>query len=210
MSNQSNIIRIACDVADPYRALVNAVTGGPVLLPRNRAARFELGVFDKGIWQETLTANYSSITIEIRPVSRIGAAEASQTVNAAAFANGPSVGGWNNRVEQHAVVDLDSGQTGLAMSGATERDLWLVITATKLAGGNTVTLAAGTIQMIEDGGQYSGAVPVAGNPTFYTAAQVDALLQAAMRDITLTANGYVIRPTVNDQGVLVWDLRPAP
>jgi len=209
VSNHNNIIRIECDLADPYRPLVNLVTGGTVQLPRSRAVRFELGILDKGIWQDIVSVNFSGITLEVRPASRVGAALISKTVNAAAFAV-VAEGQWNAKTGQHATVDANSADTGLAMgAGVFELELWLVITATKTTGGNIVTLAAGSVMMIEDGGQYSGNTPIAGDPIYYNTAQVDALIQAAMRNVTFVENGKMFRPTIDDNGIVSWDVRPA-
>jgi hypothetical protein len=206
MSSTYNIARIECDLSLPYQALVNAVDGGQIFMARSRDHRFELGIRDKGIWQETI-AQFTSVTLEIKSTTgRTAAALVSVTI-AAPFST-VAEGEWVNRTSQHVAVDLNETQTGLSMGGSDSKDFWLVITATNTSG-RKVTLAAGTITMIEDGGQYSGNTPTPYDPAYLNADQVMALVQALRQNWTITENGYQRRLGVDSNGQPTDDIRPA-
>lgn len=175
MSNSANIIRIQCDLASQYRSFVNVADGGPVKMARSRAHRFEIGLYDKGIFQGDMS-QFSSITLEVKAQSaRTGANLISKTLTAASFV-AIAEGQWVNRTSQHAAIDLSSSDCALTVDSTNVLALWIVITGTTAVGGNTVTLAAGNATMTEDGGQYSGVTPTPTTPNYLNADQTIAAI----------------------------------
>jgi hypothetical protein len=181
MSNTRNRIRIAVDLAYPYKAPVNTRTTKSAEFPKSKTTRVDIAVFDNSIFQTSIS-QFTSVTFElIAAADRTGARLVSKTVSAASFSNGISLSGWNNGTEQHATFEISASEASVFTIASNEQALWLVITAVS-ADGN-ITLVAGAAKAIEDGGVYSGAsAPVAGDPNYLTTAQAYAAIAAAVEN----------------------------
>jgi hypothetical protein len=205
MPNAFNIIRLACDLSMPLKPPVNIIDGNQVRIHRGKTYRFEIGVYDKETWQESIT-QFASVTLQVR-ATRTSAAiiDKTETVPVVTVAEAS----WDGRTDQHVVLTLTGAQTNaLTVPSPFTLNHWLVLTATT-AGGEVVTLTAGDILAIEDGGQFSGSTPVSGDPTYLTAAQTIAAIESASRGFQIEANGWIIIPSVDDTGIVTFNARPA-
>lgn len=199
-ATQANIIRLAVDLADPYAALGNKLTGSRPKLPRSRDIRIELGVFERGVWMRDVETYIASITVEVK-ATRTGAATV--TVTDAGPFNTVESGSWDDDSAQHAAILLPNGQTaGFTIGSTGEADYWLVISAATV-GGKAITLAAGTVTAIEDGGNYSATTPSVGDSAYVTFAQFYAAL-AAQGSGVIEENGYKGRWGIDENGQPVW------
>lgn len=196
MSVLGNIIRLEIDTADPYRALSNKVNGRRVELARSRDNIIQIGVYERSIWQE-VPSDLVLVTVE---------AKATRTGAAVAVANSSTIsevqqGQWDANTHEHLNITLPAAQTA-GFPTADETAYWLVITATK-TGGKPVTLAAGTIVVINDGGDYSATVPSPGDPSYYTKEQVEARLTGLFNG-TIEENGFRGRWGIGTNGQPIW------
>lgn len=180
MSNTRNRVRIACDLAYPYRAPTNTRTTKSPEFPKSKTTRVDIAVYDNGIFQSSIS-QFTSVTLElIANSNRTGARLVSKTVNAADFASGISASGWTSGSQEHVIFEITAADASAFSVDATtqQQALWLVITATSSDG--NVTLVAGPATAVEDGGVYSGASgPAAGDPQYLTADQTYAAITAA-------------------------------
>lgn len=201
MPTEANIIRLAVDLADPYRNPVNKLNGEKIKLPRSKDIRLELGVYERGIWVRDVESYLASITVEIK-ATRTGAATV--TVTEA----GPFIlteeAEWNGgENKQHATITLPNGQTaGFTIGSTGEAEYWLVITAATL-GGKGITLAAGAVTAIEDGGNYSAATPVVGDSQYVTYAALFPVLQRLI-DEQINENGFKGRWGIDENGLPIF------
>jgi hypothetical protein len=206
MSNSANIVRIACDLALPNRAPVNIIDGMGLFINRGKAYSIELGIFDKGVWQESI-GQFASVTMQVRP-TRVGAAIIDKTVLIVSTAVAES--SWNDRTAQHAVITLTGAQTNaLTVPAPYTLGVWVSIFATT-TGGEIVTLASGDMTAVEDGSNFTAATPIAGDPTYLTAAQTIAAIESAVgsgREIR--AGLWIVIPTVDSDGMVSWAARLA-
>lgn len=196
MSTEANIIRLACDLADPYRNPVNKLNGERIKLPRSKDIRLELGIYERGIWVRDVESYLATITVEIK-ATRTGAATVTVT-DAGPFVLTEEAE-WNGDTKQHAAITLPNGQTAGFTIGATgEAEYWLVITAAT-TGGKGITLAAGAVTAIEDGGNYSAATPAVGDSQYVTFAMLFPLLKSLSEQV-IEENGYKGRWGIDENG----------
>jgi hypothetical protein len=201
MSTEANIIRLAIDTADPYRAPVNKINGSKIQIPRGKDSILQIAVYEKGIFTQT-PSFLATVTAEIRPTSRVGAAIVTNNTSSIATI---SEGQWLDDTSQHLSITLPAAQTaGFSIGSTNELEEWLVITALT-TGGKPLTLAAGLCTAIEDGGNYSAVVPTPGDPTFVTAAQFYSVIDALNKN-EITENGYRGRLGIDANGKLVLHL----
>ena len=206
LSITRNRIRLPVDPTQPHDGPFHQ-SAGQVLspqFPRARAIRVEISVFNNGTFVTDISAIYSSVTFEIKLASaRTDAPQISKTVNSGDFVI-VQESEWNSGDKAHVEIELAVGDTGLAMSGANELELWLVITATSTDG--VVTLVSGPAKMIEDGGQASGNTPTAGDPEYLTADQTLAAIAASQSREKSPDGNYTWKVIVsNDKDVdLTW------
>lgn len=200
MSLDANIIRIECDTADAYRAiggLTNKTTGERIRLSRGRDIMIEIGVRERGVWQQDIESSLASITIEVK-ATRTGAATVTVT-DSGPFALCQE-SEWQSDTKQHAAILLPNGQTsGFVIGTSGEADYWFVITAATVSG-KAITLAAGTVSCIEDGGNYSATTPAVGDANYVTWAQVLTLIPQAANGIVIEENGYKGRLGFTEDG----------
>lgn len=205
MANAFNIVRLACDLAMPLKSPVNVIDGLQVRIHRGKTYRFEIGIFDKEVWQETIS-QFASVNLQVR-ATRTSAAIIDVTVVVSATTVAESA--WDSKTDQHVVLTLTGAQTNaLTVPSPFETTFWLALSATT-TGGEVVTLAAGDMKGIEDGAQYSGSTPVSGDPAYLTAAQTIAAIESAVGRFQIEANGYILIPSVDDTGIVTWNARPA-
>lgn len=196
MGTEANIIRLAVDLADPYRNPVNKLNGERIKLPRSKDIRLEIGVFERGIWVRDIESYLASITVEIK-ATRTGAATV--TVTEAGPFTLTEAETWEGNLGQHASITLPNGQTaGFTIGSTGEADYWLVITAATISG-KGITLAAGAVTAIEDGGNYSATTPAVGDSQYVTQAQMFAAL-ASLTNVVFTENGYSGRWGFDENG----------
>lgn len=196
MSVLGNIIRLEVDAADPYRAPAIKNTGQPIRLPRSRDIILQLGVYEAGVWVEN-PSHLVLVTAEVK-ATRTGAAVA--VANTSTIAN-IQQGQWDANTHQHLSITLPAAQTA-GFPTADETTYWLVITAT-VTGGIPITLLAGVVTVVNDGGDYSATVPSPGDPSYYTKAQVEARLQG-IGDDTIEENGFRGRWGIGANGQPIW------
>lgn len=169
-------------VGDPHNPITNLFSGSTPVMPRSRAIRWELVLLNDDALDADV-GNITDITFEVKayldPTSAPLISKSTSTINTAL-----TDAQRQARSDQHAVIEFAAGDTGLSMTGANAggyKNFSIVITATR--SGNLVTLAAGTIQVLNDGGQYSGNTPTAGAPEYYTKTQVDGLLAGGLKQL---------------------------
>jgi hypothetical protein len=169
-------------VGDTLAPLVNLFTGNHPVMPRSRAIRWELVFLNDGVL-DLAVANITNVTMELKAYnSPTSPPIISKFITGASINAALTDAQRQGKSDQHAVINFDQGDTGVDMAGAdpdNTKAFSLVITATR--NGNLVTLGAGAIRVLNDGGQYSGNTPTAGDPTFYTKDQVDGLLGSYMK-----------------------------
>lgn len=190
-----NLIRIEIELTTPY-ALV--LVGGSELaaptdikMPRSRAIRWELVITKYGVLDADV-GNISDITMEVKTKDTPSSAPLISKSTSAINTN-LAEPERQAKSGQHAVINFAQGDTGLNMGAADvlEKTFDLVITATR--NGNLVTLAKAGFTVVNDGGQYSGNTPTAGDPTFYTKAQVDGLIANFLKELNDPGVGLILQ-----------------
>jgi len=182
MSNTYNRIRIACDMANPYKPLINLTTRLQPEIPRGRAVRIDVAVYDFNTFQPSIP-QITGMTLEIKATTRTGAPIISKTISS--FSD-IALGQWTDGSAQHGTFQLSASDTNaIDMASALSKELWFVITATTATA--PITLAAGTVNAVEDGGVISGNTPTAGDPTYLTADQTLAIIQSATGEVIVTS-----------------------
>lgn len=200
------IIRLELEltkVGDAAFPVQNLFTGRVAVMPRSRAVRWELVLLK----DDVLDADVGNITDITMEVKANGSPETgpliSKSITGAAINVALSDAERQSRSNQHAVINFGQGDTGLSMTGHSDnvKKFWLVITATR--NGNLVTLGAGVIEVLNDGGQYSGNTPTAGDPVYYTKEQIDGQ-QASFLRIKNKPGVMVIMVSENGQWERRW------
>jgi hypothetical protein len=200
MSTEANIVRVECDLAIPYQAPVNKITGERIQIPRGRDVVVELGVRERGTWVVDLESKLASITVEVK-ATRTGAATVTVT-DSGPFTT-TTEGTWTGDTGQHASILLPNGQTsGFTIGSSGSAEYWMVITAATVSG-KAVTLAAGNVDAIEDGGNYSATTPAVGDASYVTTSQFYSALGSASSGV-ISENGYQGRWGIDENGQPVW------
>ncbi len=140
---------------------------------RGNDLQFEIAVFENDVLQNV--SNLTQITLEIRAMGSDGAppdpsvaALMSKSVNAVDLNNSLTLTQWNDGSAQHALLVFTDQESNIPAG-----ENWLVLWATTDdAPGRTITLAAGHIKVLEDGGGLA-TTPSPPQDTFYTAIQSD-------------------------------------
>ena len=185
-------IRLACK-QDNTTQVVNVYTGDRPLIHRARGVQFELGMF----FGATLLniQDVATVTLEIKTSTAVTSAPlATKSVSAIDFNAALTQDQWDNYLSQHVLVEFESAETGFDMTAAVNNllPLWLVISAV-MTNGNRIPIVAGLINMLEDGGATSADIPVAGDPAYYTAAEVNALLNGQAKLINDAGATFTLR-----------------
>jgi hypothetical protein len=199
MSVEANIIRLEVDAGDPYRNPVNKQTGGPIQIARGKDHQFEIGIYSRGIWQDTVT-NFSAVIVEVWDAST-HITTRSLNVQGNSFVNCPQ-GSWDDNTSQHVAIVATAADTAAFTAAATGTSYWLVVSGLTSAG-KKITLAAGTCTVVEDGGQYIAAAVSPGNPSYMTRDEVIGLFNALQRNLVLVSpdGTYQRKLGITDEGV---------
>lgn len=157
--------------------LIDKLTGETPQLWRGNDLQVEFLVTYRGLIEDI--SNFSIIKLELKPLNDRGALSVmSDTVAAADFNLLVTQAGWDQDIEQHALIDFTNVQTNLDISGGTDRnqkDFWMVISAlTTDVPAHEITLKAGLFRVVEDGTGSAAAAPVPAPPVSYTQAEADA------------------------------------
>lgn len=190
---------------DPY-----VLTAIPCLLQaqipnawRAQPLNIRVGIFQNGVWVDSL-ANYTSIHMEIHPHSSgAGAALVTKTVLVAAMAT-PTESQWDAGTHQHATFELDSTDTNFDLTGAANDRLsfWMVFYAT-LTSGDTPPLGFTTPTFIESKAALSLGVLGASQPNYQvTTRQLLCVKGASGSLYPLTVDETKTIPTLTIGGAL--------
>jgi hypothetical protein len=193
MADLKNIIRLACDTVPGLLTVADKLTGNVPRLPRGRDTRLEIGISAKRTWQQV--PGLTIITAEVKPFANHGGTAV--VIANTTLINNVTAGSWEDDTASHAEIILPAAQT-VSLATADETDYWLVVTGFTAAG-SQVTLAAGRILGVNDGGNYSATVPTPGDVNYLTAAQVFALLNN-LQKAEFTENGFRARLSIDANG----------
>ncbi|MGF1450260.1 MAG: hypothetical protein ACFB20_12705 [Opitutales bacterium] len=168
-----NRIRVAADAA-LFTAPLDQRTAATPAFWRGNDLEFEIAVFSNRILQSV--ANLSSLTVEIRArASDGGPPEPSTpplmtaTIEASALDDSLSAQSWDDGTGAHARVNFTAPQSNVVAG-----DHWLLVQAlTTDNPARRLTLTAGPIRVLEDGGGLVTEPPEAGQP-FFNATESDA------------------------------------
>ena len=157
-----HLLRLTCDQAQAPGGIADALTGGGIAFWRGNPLRFQLLLLSNG---EIIDLDdYASITVEVF---------ASQAENLSPLMSGTLASGgagwdntvdadsWEDRTQQHAVIDFSANESLLDLDSATEASFWLVVSGAPVADPTQpVTFGAATLTCHEDAtpGDQSGAV----------------------------------------------------
>ena len=136
MSVEANIIRIEVDAADPYRNPVNKINGAQIQIARGKDHQFEVGIFSRGAWQDTV-ANFSAVIVEVWD-SSTHITTRTLNVQGNSFATCPQ-GSWDDNTSQHVVILATASDTAAFTAAAGGTDYWLVISGLTSAGKKAAT-----------------------------------------------------------------------
>lgn len=183
----TDIIRLRLDV-DQKSAPQDANTSSTPVVWRSSDVAFQLGIFYAAAVVDV--SNLTSVTLEIKTAGAGTTAAdptasplASKTVTS--FDNTLDAATWTAGTKQHVAVAFSAEEMNFALGGTETQ--WLVISALTAAG-KTITLAAGLIQVKEDGYNSAGTAPtIAG--TAYTKAESLALFGLTYNTITARTGG---------------------
>jgi len=210
-------LRLELELAQGIAAApVNLFTGAAPLVPRSRDLQWEIVLLNNGALDSSV-GNITSMVLEVKTFqSPASSPLISVSISGAAINTNLTDAARQAQSDQHAILVMTAGMTGLDMTGADvngAKPFNLVLTATR--NGNLVSLAAGTITVVNDGGQYSGNTPTAGDPTYYNKAQIDGMFAAFLKQfndpgvaliLTSPAGQWTRRFGVDDAGNRTDDL----
>ena len=151
---------------------IDVLSNGSLVAWKSSSLRIELGIFLAGLVENI--NNLESLTLEIKPQGASGGAPtpataplASRTITS--FDNTLDIATWTAGTKQHAVVEFTDDEMDIAAGNQ-----WLVVACTLTDyPSETITLAAGACEILEDGFDDAGSAPVLDNSA-YTKAQSDA------------------------------------
>lgn len=170
-------IRLACDPGKDD-APIDLVTNARPNIRRGADLQFELGLF----WNSALqsVSNVASITLEVR-LERTGSPVISGTVNDAELDDSLDDESWEDESKQHALVVFTNEQTAAFTVAGTSISAWLIVKALTDTG-EVYDWTYGEVDVTEVGLGSTGS-PEAGDPLYYTQAEVNALIQAAIDNL---------------------------
>ena len=147
-------LRLKIDVArkagplDVLRA-ASAAEGATPRLWHSSDCRLEIGVFLNGVW--VTPTGWASLTVQIKAASGgqapLGDATVLATASTTTFDATADATTWADLSKQVAAVEFTAAQMNFSRSATGH---WLVVVAT-LTSGKIVTLAAGPLEVLEDG-----------------------------------------------------------
>jgi len=164
--------------------LMDKLTSQTPLMPRAREWGLELGFFNYSkIYAPT---SILSVRVEAKPTSSgvmtpDVAPVLLKDVSAAAFNTALTQDEWDNDegdTPYHVIVPFTAAETGISMVGHTNNVLTLGLVITAVTTTGVVTVGAGYLQVINDGGRTSVDGPAVGPETYLTAGETLAALAA--------------------------------
>lgn len=170
----SKRIRIAADAAllDAPQDLLSGLT--PAFF-RGNDLTVEFALFNKGVLQDV--TNISSVTLEVKPSDESftppdasATPVMSKTIAAASLNAGLTLSDWNNAIAQHGVLSFSATEANVA-AGPHWMSLWVITTGSP---GKVITVAAGPLNIREDGSAGTAGTPPAPTSSYYTSTQSDA------------------------------------
>lgn len=143
-------IRVAVDVTKKGQPLVDLITSASMKFWRGEAVQFEFAFF----YGDNLidVTGWSSITLDVRDsVTRSGLDFMSASIGAAQFNPALTVEQWEAGQAAHVIIPFSGSLTALDLGNAVQKDFWLALSATVSGSAEPITLAGGTLTVIEDG-----------------------------------------------------------
>jgi hypothetical protein len=170
-------IRLAVDVTSAGDAH-DIMTGTVPHLWRGCDVRFEIAAFfgDPRLEDTELLdmTNVLSATLSIMPVSRVDDRVMYKTVAAGSISLSLTRENWDNASDQHMIFAFANTETAPDLAGALSKEYFVVLNVTT---NDTKKITWGVSRLvIEEDGHNNSATPTPGDPTYYTAAEVDAKL----------------------------------
>lgn len=149
---------------------MNLTTQGRIRLHWGSSLRFELGLFYDNELQSV--AKIASITLEVR-ATRTGTPVMARTIDSGDIDPALTLENWQSGSAQHVVIPFSAEETAaFNMDGANELSVWIVIRATTTES-TEFSLAWGDV-IVEQIGMVATGAPEAGDPLYYTKAEIDA------------------------------------
>jgi hypothetical protein len=183
--------------------VVDAVSNAAMAIPTGNAVTINCAAFtgDPSVAAnlDTIT-NVTSATLDIYQNNAAGTLLYEGTVPYASF-NNPvcTYANWSTQADYQFGFQLTPTQTNWTISSpATELDIWWSITLQTSAGPITIGQGAGTVYL---SGLSETPSTVVNNPTYYTAAQVDAQIAAASSNFIPTITGVTGGGSTNLDGL---------
>ncbi len=200
-------LRIKLDPSSPNANLDQFTTREPIAY-LGRSMQLEMCLFFQDVLESI--GNFATVTVAVKEIAdgvvdTAGASAITKTIAAADFDTSVQESDWNEGTKQHFLVPLEDYETAWVMTGAEmpNRKYFQVVVTAKTTDTitRTVTLANFRIQIVDDGGLTGLATTVAADPNYYTADEVNALLNGLVKRISepggwiqLTNNlGYAVR-----------------
>lgn len=215
MSIKRQRIRMACDPGKDESPL-DLITGERPAIRRAADLQFEFSLLWAGVLQSI--ADVASITLEVR-ATRKGAAVIQKQVLVSAMDATTDAATWSAGTKQHATVIFTNEETaGFDLGNDTTNEFWLIVSCLTTTG-EVYDWTYGAIDVIEIGLEATAA-PAPGDPTYYTQAQIDALLAAitggntafnSLRIWNPTTSTYVLAQPYGSDPNINWTFQnPAP
>jgi hypothetical protein len=112
---------------------------------------------------------------------------------------------WEAGTEQHGLFAFTAEQTNQDLSSAAARSFWLVLSGLTEAG-KVITLGAANLRILEDNAGDVGSPPTP-TPSYYTAAEVDALLSVRPPSLALTTHAALRAVVTASSAVAPYTIR---
>lgn len=181
------VLRFAIDAGKPSELFPVEDRRTPLMFTGNDV-RLEIGLYKNGLWVDS-AANITSLQVEIwrKSSGALLIDEITSSITAS-----PTEENWLAGTAQHAVITLAADDTNFDFGGATAEPCNCEITAL-LSSGETVTVAKADFQIC-DTLHANGSPSELPEPTYYTAAQVNALLGGLQKNVpSSTAENLAVR-----------------
>lgn len=170
----SKKIRLAADVAS-LNAPADVLTGLTPAFYRGNDLRVEFAVMSGGVLMDV--GSIASVTLEIKAGNEEGAPPAptdavlmTKTIGSASLNAALTLSEWNTAAGQHGVLEFSAQEANIS-AGNKWLSLWVMTSDNP---GKVITLAAGTLKVLEDGSSGGVQTPPVPIESYYTSTQSDA------------------------------------